>query len=85
MTFLFGGKGKEKETKPSGKEEEEAKYLRIHLSQLANENETLRQRFEDQKETALQNRKLLGNKRFLLSVRSLYRKYYNSRRCRCKA
>ncbi len=62
MSFLFGGGGhsnKEKEAKQAKKDEEEAKYLRIHLHQLGEENETLKQRLDDQKETALQNKRLL--------------------------
>jgi len=59
MSFLFGGRNKEKEAKQAKKDEEEAKYLRINLQQLIEENESLKQRFDDQKETVLQNKKLL--------------------------
>ena len=59
MNFFFGGRNKEKEAEQAMKDEKEAKYLRIHLRQLAEENENLKQRLEDQKETAFQNKKLL--------------------------
>ncbi len=50
-------KGKEKEKE---KEKEEVKYLRLHLQQLAEENETLRQRLDDEKAASVLNKQLLG-------------------------
>ncbi len=80
MNFFFGGRGKEKEAKQSKREEEEAKYLRIHLHQLAGENDSLRQRLDDQKETALQNKKLLGtfSASHVALSRGLHRQHNNA-------
>ena len=81
MAFFFGGRKKETESKQITKEEEEAKYLRIHLHQLAEENETLKQQLEDQKETAYQNKKLLGTiTSSLITInRRIHWRHYNSR------
>ena len=58
MSFLFGGKKKQIEEK---EETQGAKYLRARLQKMAEENQTLRDRLDDQKTTAACNKKLLGN------------------------
>lgn len=56
---MLRGKQNPKEQK-SLNETEEIKYLRIHMQQLAAENQSIRHRLEDQKETSIQNKRLLG-------------------------
>ncbi len=63
MSFLFGSKPKAPE-KPIASLD--PKSLKLRLQKLAEENQSLKDQFEEQKQVALCNKKLLGMPFFVL-------------------
>ena len=72
MNFLFGSRQKPPETIPKEKEFD-IKYLRAQLQKQAEENQQLRDGYEDQRQTATCNKKLLG---LFGSLESFYRRVH---------
>ena len=68
MTFFFRRKRKENENKDSKKDLEEVKSLKTTLNKLIEENRNLKNTLDDQKETTLQNQKLLESYIFSITT-----------------
>lgn len=68
MSFLFGGKKSKNNPTETSKELEEVKVLKATLQNLIKTNMALKQRIEDQKETTIQNQRLLEEYIFSLTT-----------------
>ena len=68
MTFFFRRKRKENDNKDSKKDLEEVKSLKVNLNKLIEENRNLKNHLDDQKETTLQNQKLLESYIFSITT-----------------